>query len=70
MDTPKDELIRDVSHAVESVILIGGQLLIVYNYIQSRKITKSIPENSPEKEISNESKLQPIRKSRKSKRAA
>ena len=52
----KDELIRDVSHAVESVILISGQLLIIYNYIQSRKKAKSIPENSPNKEPSNESK--------------
>lgn len=36
----KDELIRDVSHAVESVILISGQILIVYNYIKSREHVK------------------------------
>lgn len=36
----KDELIRDVSHAVESVILIIGQLVIVYNYIKSRQNVK------------------------------
>jgi hypothetical protein len=36
----KDELIRDVSHAVESVILIVGQLIIVYNYIKSREHVK------------------------------
>lgn len=37
----KDELIRDVSHAVESCILIGGQFIILYNYINSRKQAKS-----------------------------
>jgi hypothetical protein len=36
----KDELIRDVSHAVESCILIGGQFIILYNYISSRKQAK------------------------------
>lgn len=36
----KDELIRDVSHAVESVILIVGQLVIVYNYIKTREHVK------------------------------
>jgi hypothetical protein len=36
----KDELIRDVSHAVESVILIAGQVVIVYNYIKSREHIK------------------------------
>jgi hypothetical protein len=36
----KDELIRDVSHAVESVILIVGQVVIVYNYIKSREHVK------------------------------
>lgn len=36
----KDELIRDVSHAVESVILISGQIFIVYNYIKSRQTVK------------------------------
>jgi competence ComEA-like helix-hairpin-helix protein len=32
----KDELIEVVSHALESIILIGGQILIFYRYIQSR----------------------------------
>lgn len=36
----KEELIRDVSHGVESCILIGGQLLILYKYISSRKEIK------------------------------
>ena len=37
----KEELIRDVSHGVESIILIGGQILILWNYINSRKVIKS-----------------------------
>lgn len=32
----KDELIEIVSHAVESIILISGQILIFYRYIKSR----------------------------------
>lgn len=37
----KDDLIRDVSHAVESVILIVGQLIIVFNYIKARDHVKT-----------------------------
>lgn len=36
----KEDLIRDVSHGVESVILISGQLAILYKYINSRKQIK------------------------------
>lgn len=36
----KEDLIRDVSHGVESVILIGGQLAILWKYINSRKTIK------------------------------
>lgn len=32
----KDELIEQVSHAVESVVLISGQLLILYRYVKGR----------------------------------
>lgn len=32
----KEELITVVSHAVESCILIGGQLIILYRYIKGR----------------------------------
>jgi hypothetical protein len=46
----KEELIRHVSHGVESVILIGGQLLILYNYINSRKELKKIPEQEKKDE--------------------
>ena len=36
----KDELISSVSHAVESVILIGGQLAIFMKYLNSRQKIK------------------------------
>ena len=37
----KEDLIRDVSHGVESAILIGGQLAILFKYINSRKEIKT-----------------------------
>jgi len=40
----KEELIRDVSHAVESVILIGGQLFVLYRYVKGRNEIKKIVE--------------------------
>jgi hypothetical protein len=57
--TNKEELISVVSHAVESCILIGGQLIIVYNYIKSRqhvkevelKAIEQVPENPIEKPV-------------------
>jgi hypothetical protein len=36
----KEDLIRDVSHGVESVILIGGQLALLFRYINGRKQIK------------------------------
>jgi hypothetical protein len=36
----KEELITDVSHAVESTILIGGQLFVLYEYIKRRSEIK------------------------------
>lgn len=36
----KEDLIRDVSHGVESVILIGGQLALLWKYVNSRKEIK------------------------------
>lgn len=36
----KEQLITDVSHGVESCILIGGQLIILWKYINSRKEIK------------------------------
>lgn len=40
----KEELITTVSHAVESVILISGQLLIFYKYVKGRSEVKKIAE--------------------------
>jgi hypothetical protein len=39
-NSQKEDLIRDVSHGVESIILIGGQLAILWKYINSRKEIK------------------------------
>jgi hypothetical protein len=39
-NSQKEELIGNVSHAVESCILIGGQLAILWKYINSRKEVK------------------------------
>lgn len=39
-NTQKEDLIRDTSHGVESIILIGGQLAILWKYINSRKEIK------------------------------
>ena len=36
----KDELISNVSHAVESVILISGQLVVLYKYVNGRNQIK------------------------------
>ncbi len=54
--TNKDELISVVSHAVESCILIGGQFVILYKYINSRKnvkteITTPEPINNTENDV-------------------
>lgn len=38
----KDDLIRDVSHGVESIILISGQLAILWKYVNSRKEIKKV----------------------------
>jgi hypothetical protein len=36
----KEELISDVTHGVESVILLSGQFAILYRYIRSRNEQK------------------------------
>jgi hypothetical protein len=38
----KEELISVVSHAVESVILVGGQAYILYKYVKGRGEIKKI----------------------------
>jgi ABC-type Mn2+/Zn2+ transport system ATPase subunit len=40
----KEELITVVSHAVESCILIGGQLFVLYRYVKGRQEVKKIVE--------------------------
>jgi hypothetical protein len=41
----KEELIEDISHGVESVILISGQLFVFYKYISSRSELKKAHED-------------------------
>ena len=38
----KDRLIEDVSHGLESVILLSGQMVVLYRYIKSRNEQKKI----------------------------
>ena len=52
----KEELINNVSHAVESVILIGGQGLILYRYLTSRQKEKLEHEKTQQKQSENHSK--------------
>jgi uncharacterized membrane protein YfhO len=47
----KEELISVVSHAVESTILVGGQMLIFYRYIKGRSEVKKIVEQEKLSEI-------------------
>ena len=47
----KEELITIISHAVESCILVGGQLIILYKYVNGR--TK-IKQQFDEKELKHE----------------
>lgn len=73
-NSQKEQLISDISHAVESCILIGGQLLIVYKYIMSRyQVKKIVAENSinatidKEKENKNDAKSTKPKSTRSSK---
>ena len=52
----KEELISNVSHAVESVILIGGQGVILYKYLRSRKVEKVEHEKTLQKEADTKNK--------------
>jgi len=52
----KEELISIVSHAVESTILIGGQLLILYRYVKGRNEVKKIVEEENLETIKNNSR--------------
>ena len=62
----KEDLIRDVSHGVESAILIGGQLAILWKYLNGRRQIKQTWWNTAsEQERLEENKT--IRKKRKPK---
>ena len=63
----KEDLIRDVSHGVESVILIGGQLLLLMKYLNGRKSIKETWWNTatPEERIEASKKSNPQAKSTK-----
>lgn len=69
-NSQKEDLIRDVSHGVESCILIGGQLIILYKYIKGRSTVKeawwssSIPVKEPEKKVENDTSARIVTKSR------
>jgi len=52
----KEELISTVSHGVESIILIGGQLVILKKYLSARKIEKIEAEKTKQLEIENQKK--------------
>lgn len=52
----KEDLIRDITHGVESVILIGAQLAIFLKYINERKSIKLEYEKTKQKEQENYSK--------------
>lgn len=40
----KEELISNISHGVESVILISGQLFVLYRYVKGRNEIKKMVE--------------------------
>jgi len=66
----KEELISVVSHAVESIILISGQVFILARYIRGRSEVKKIVEQEnleiiKTEEVSNEPKKSNTKSSRK-----
>ena len=52
----KEDLIQNISHGVESVILIGAQLAIFLKYINERKSIKVEYEKTKQKQEDNDSK--------------
>lgn len=47
----KDELISVVTHAVESIILIGGQVVVLHRYMKKRQQEKIAYEETKQKEF-------------------
>lgn len=59
----KEQLIEIVSHAVESTILISGQVLILYKYIKGRNEVKKVAtRRETEIDILEEKKSTPVKK--------
>jgi hypothetical protein len=58
----KEELIRDISHGVESVILISGQLFVLYRYVKGRNEIKKIVEEEELEKIKQSPKPSTTRK--------
>lgn len=52
----KEELISTVSHGVESIILIGGQLVILKKYLNARQQEKLESEKRKQLELENQKK--------------
>lgn len=66
----KEEIIIIVSHVVESVILIGGQIFIFARYLKGRTEVKKIVENEKLEEIKNQKTLKTQKKKNVSKRTS
>ena len=49
----KDDLINAVTHGVESIIIIGGQVMVLSRYLKKRKEEKSRHELTKQKEQDN-----------------
>lgn len=52
----KEQLINIVTHGVESVILIGGQLFLLRKYMDDRKQKKLVEERRKQLELENQKK--------------
>ena len=66
----KEELITIVSHAVESIILISGQVFIFARYLKGRTEVKKIVENEKLEEIKKQPSKKPRKKNNVSKRTS
>jgi hypothetical protein len=58
----KEELISNISHGVESVILISGQLFVLYRYVKGRSEIKKIVEEEELEKIKHSPKPSTARK--------
>ena len=65
----KEQLIEVVSHAVESCILIGGQLIILYKYINGRTKIKQEAQKIETTEINNDNRTKTTKRRTNQKRS-